>query len=156
MFATSPTANHGTSTPDVTSTKKPKVLLRAGAAAGAAAAVATTVIAVIARSFDVPVAIENKPIPVAGFAQLTLICALIGTGIAILLSRRAKRARPLFVRIAMTLTVLSVVPDLTVNTDTATRVTLIATHIVAAAIVIPALARRLANSTFESLDNDAR
>jgi Family of unknown function (DUF6069) len=156
MLTTTTTTLQSTSTSDITTTTKSKGMLRTGAAAGAVAALATTVIVVIAKSLDVPVAIENKPIPIAGFAQLTFVCALMGTGIAALLTRRSNKARPLFIRIATALTVLSVVPDLTVNTDTATRITLIATHVVAAVIVIPVLARRLANNTFGSLDSDAQ
>ena len=41
-------------------------------------------------------------------------------------------------------TALSVVPDITISFDAASKLTLILTHIVAATIVIPSLARRLA------------
>jgi hypothetical protein len=41
------------------------------------------------------------------------------------------------------LTALSVVPDLILSTDVATKATLVLTHLVAAAIVIPALSSRL-------------
>jgi Family of unknown function (DUF6069) len=94
MLTTTTTTLQRTSTSDITSTTKPKGMLRTGAAAGAVAALATTVIVVIAKSLDVPVAIENKPIPVAGFAQLTFVCALMGTGIAALLTRRSNKAAP--------------------------------------------------------------
>jgi len=41
------------------------------------------------------------------------------------------------------LTALSVVPDLTADATTATKLTLISAHLVAAAVIIPALAARL-------------
>ena len=48
-------------------------------------------------------------------------------------------------RTAITLTVLSFVPDLTFGFDAASAVTLVALHSIAAAIVVPTLARRLAS-----------
>lgn len=42
------------------------------------------------------------------------------------------------------LTALSVVPDVILSTDAASKLTLILAHLVAAAIVIPALSSRLA------------
>jgi hypothetical protein len=41
------------------------------------------------------------------------------------------------------LTVASFIPSLTADTDTATKVVLVTTHVVAAAIVIPVFARSL-------------
>ena len=124
-------------TTDETTTDRP--MWRTGAKAGVVAAVATTVVAVAAKAIDVPVTIEGEEIPVLGFAQLTLVCTAIGIGIARLCGGR----RSLFVRITLALTALSFVPDLTADASTATKVTLMLTHIVAAAIVIPALARRV-------------
>jgi Family of unknown function (DUF6069) len=140
---TGSTTTGSTATPTI---MKPQRVLRTGVVAAVTAAIATTTVAIIAKAVHVPVAIENKPIPVAGFAQLTFICALIGTAIAATLARKKDRARTLFMRTTITLTILSILPDLTVTTDTATRVTLIATHAIAASIVIPAIARRLANT----------
>ncbi len=114
-------------------------LWRTGARAGVLAAVATTAVAVAAMAAGVPVEIEGEAIPALGFAQLTLLFTAIGVGIAKLLSNR----RSLFVKVTVALTVLSLVPDLTVDATTATRATLMLTHVVAAAIVIPRLAARL-------------
>ena len=139
MLTTAPSSARNTTTRRIT---HPNVLWT-GVVAGAVAAVATTVVAAIAKGVDVPVTIEHQPIPVAGFASLTFVCALLGTGIAAVVGRRSHRARAWFIRVAVALTVLSFVPDLTADTDTATRVTLITTHIVAALVVIPALSRRL-------------
>jgi Family of unknown function (DUF6069) len=142
MLSTSPTT--ALANPTVHSLRP--TVLRTGVAAATAAAVATTLIAVIAKGVDVPLAIAGEPIPVAAFAQLTFSCALVGTGLAALIGRRSNRARTLFIRVTIALAVLSILPDLATDTDAATRLTLIITHVVAALIVIPALAHRLTNT----------
>ncbi|WFE47876.1 DUF6069 family protein [Verrucosispora sp. WMMD1129] len=86
----------------------------------------------------------QPPIPVAGFGVLTAFFSLIGVVIAALLSRLARRPRRTFVRTTVVLTVLSLVPDVVVDAGPATKALLMLTHLVAAAIVIPAVARRLA------------
>jgi hypothetical protein len=63
--------------------------------------------------------------------------------LAAVLARRARLPRGTFVRTTVVLTVLSLVPDLVVDAAPATKVLLMATHLVAAGIVVPALARRL-------------
>ena len=85
-------------------------------------------------------------IPIAGFAQLTLVFSLIGVGLAAVLARRARHPRSTFVRTAVALTVLSFVPDLTFGFDAASAATLITLHTIAAAIVVPTLAGRLART----------
>lgn len=122
-------------------------LWRAGVAAGLAAAAAATVVAAAALAAGVPVEIEGEQIPLAAFAQLTLLCVALGAGIAKALSRWAAAPRRTFTLTAVALTVLSLVPDLAVGATTATRVALVATHLVAAAVAIPGLARRLPTRT---------
>jgi hypothetical protein len=85
-------------------------------------------------------------IPIAGFAQLTLVFSLVGVGIAAVMARKARRPRATFVRTAVALTALSFVPDLTFGFDAGSAATLITLHTVAAAIVVPTLARRLARA----------
>ncbi len=82
----------------------------------------------------------------SAFAQLTLIFSLIGVGFAAVMARKARRPRTTFVRTAVALTGLSFVPDLTFGFDGASAATLIALHTVAAAIVVPTLAGRLART----------
>jgi hypothetical protein len=113
-------------------------LLRAGAFAGVVAAVSTTVLAALARAIDVPLEIEGEVIPLLGFAQLTLVGAALGVGLAALLRRR-----PPFVAVTVVATALSFVPSLALPDDTATRVVLVVAHVVAAVIIVPVLARRL-------------
>ena len=62
------------------------------------------------------------------------------------MARKARRPRGTFVRTAAALTVLSFVPDLTFGFDVASAATLITLHTVAAAIVVPTLAGRLAST----------
>src|SRR3954453_22161999 len=118
-----------------------------GVAASAVASVTTTVLAALASAAGVSFADRTgASIPIAGFAQLTLVFSLIGVGLAAGLARRARRPRSTFVRTAVALTVLSFVPDLTFGFDAASAATLIMLHTVAAAIVAPTLARRLAHA----------
>ena len=76
--------------------------------------------------------------------------SLIGVGLAAILARKARRPRSTFVRTTLVLLVLSIVPDfvaipkLSPDFATSTTWTLAALHVVAAAIVIPVLASRLA------------
>jgi hypothetical protein len=124
-----------TATPSATT--RPTVW-RTGLAAGVAAAVATTAVAVTARAIDVPLEIDGKVIPLAAFAQLTLLF----TGVGVLLARLIRR-RSAFRTTAIVLTALSLVPDLAASASTATKLTLMVTHLVTAAIVIPMLTARL-------------
>src|SRR4051812_27542163 len=120
---------------------------RHGVAAAVAASLVTTVVAAIASAAGVSFADSTgASIPIAGFAQLTLIFSLLGVGIAAVLARKARRPRVTFVRTALVLTALSFVPDLTFGFDAGSAATLIALHTVAAAIVVPVLAGRLARA----------
>ena len=118
-----------------------------GVAAAVAASVATTALAAVASAAGVSFADSTgASIPLAGFAQLTLIFSLIGVGIAAAMARKARRPRTTFVRTAVALTALSFVPDITFGFDAASAATLITLHTVAAAIVVPTLAGRLART----------
>ena len=120
-------------------------LWRTGAIAGIAASVATFATAALARSIDVSLEVAGKSIPLIGFAQLTFVLSIVGTVVAVVLSHRANRPRHTFVVTTVALTIVSFVPDLLADAQTATRFALALTHVVAAAIVIPALASRLAD-----------
>ena len=122
-------------------------LWKQGAAAAVLASVATTVLAAVASSAGVSFSDgTHAGIPLAGFAQLTLVFSLVGVGMAAVMARRARRPRATFVRTAVALTALSFVPDLTFGFDAGSAATLITLHIVAAVIVVPALAGRLART----------
>lgn len=130
------------STVDVATTSR-RPLWRVAVASGAVAAAATTLTAVVARAAGVDLAISGEEIPLAGFPQLTMVGALLGLVLAKVLASRVRRARTMFVRVTVALTALSIVPDLTIEATAASKVVLIFTHLLAAAIVVPALASRL-------------
>ncbi|MFL6171682.1 MAG: DUF6069 family protein [Marmoricola sp.] len=131
-------------TADTTTTQR-RPVWKHGVAAAAAAAVATTVLAAIAKAVGVSFADSTgASIPVAGFAELTVVFSLIGAGVAAVMARKARHPRTTFVRTAVALTVLSYVPDLISGFSVGSAATLIALHTVAAVIVVPTLARRLA------------
>jgi Family of unknown function (DUF6069) len=116
-----------------------------GLTAAVAAAVATTSLAAVASAAGVSFADgSGAGIPIAGFTTLTLVFSLVGVLLAGILARTARRPRSTFVRTALVLTALSFVPDLSYGFDASSAATLIALHSVAAAIVVPTLARRLA------------
>lgn len=140
----STTAAQVTVTP-VTATPVRRTVWKHGVAAAAAASVVTTTLAAIASAAGVSFADESgASIPILGFTQLTFVFSLIGVGLAAVLARKARRPRSTFVRTTLALTALSVVPDATFGFDVASALTLMTLHVVAAAIVIPILAGRLA------------
>lgn len=145
MTTTLSPSSSTTRTSSSTATRQP--LWRAGVTAAVAGAVATTVLALLAKGDGVSFADRTgASIPVAGFPELTLTFSLIGLGIAAVLARKARRPRSTFVCTTLALTALSFVPDLTVGFDAASAVTLVTLHTVAASIVVPTLALRLARA----------
>ncbi|MDT5043380.1 MAG: hypothetical protein QOE51_4365 [Actinoplanes sp.] len=118
-----------------------------GMAAAVVASAATTILAAVASAAGVSFADSTGAgIPLAAFAQLTLAFSLVGVGLAAIMTRKVRRPRRTFVRTAVVLTALSFIPDLTFGFDARSAATLITLHIVAAAIVVPALAGRLART----------
>lgn len=118
-------------------------LVRSGLAAVAAASAATTAVAAIGGFVGVSRAVGGESIPLLGFATLTAAFSLVGLLLAVALRRSLRRARTTFVRITVVLTALSLVPDAVADASAGTKALLMLTHLVAAALVIPALARRL-------------
>lgn len=143
-----------TPTPTATPTHSDSVttpVWRVGVLAGVAASVAVTAVAIAAKAIDIPMmaaprsADVGQDIPLYGYAMGTLMSTAIGTLLAVVLAWKAKRPVPVFVVITTVLTLISFGgPVTTGHATTATRVVLALTHVVAAAIVIPALARSLA------------
>jgi hypothetical protein len=118
-------------------------LLRNGAAATVVAAAATTAVAAAGQAVGISLDIAGAPIPASGFATLTVMFSVIGLLIALGLRRFARHPRTTWIRTTVALTVLSLVPDVLIDAATITQVLLMVTHLVAAAIVIPVVARRL-------------
>ncbi len=132
-----------TTTETTAGTTRARAIWAAGLVSGAVAAVSTTVVAAVARSADVPLAIDGEQIPLLGFAQLTMMCAVIGTVLAASFSKWARRPQHTFVVTTVALTALSLVPDVAADATTGSKLVLMLTHLVAAVIVVPALAKRL-------------
>ncbi len=109
---------------------------RSGLTTGAVAAAVTTILVVVMRAAGIPTDVEGEPIPLLGFAQMVFL----GTVIGIPMARRMRTTS--FVRATVVLTALSCVPSVALGTGVASKLALVVTHVVAAAIVIPRLARR--------------
>ena len=115
-----------------------------GVAATVAATVVVTALAAASLAAGVSFETAGSPIPLLGFAQLTAFFSLIGVAMAAVMARVARRPRRRFVATTVVLTAVSLVPDATFGFDVASAVVLMALHVVAAVIVVPVLARRLA------------
>ena len=127
---------------EATQVNRPARVWTVGLASGAVAAAATSLTAVGAATLGEEIAVGGEQIPASGFATLTMIGAVLGIAIAEL-CRRVRRPRSAFVAVTMTLTALSIIPDVIADATWTSRLLLAATHLIAAAIVVPALARRL-------------
>lgn len=107
---------------------------------------AITVAAAAASAAEVSLRLpaDGEEIPLLGFAQATVVAAAVGVVIAAVVRRRASRPASTFTAIAVELTVASLVPPVIVGADAAIAVMLIVAHVLAAAVVIPAIACQLA------------
>jgi len=127
----------------ITTAAPAKSLITGGLTAAAIASAATATIAAAGEFAGAGPVVGGAPIPAFGFAVLTAIFSVVGLVLALVLARLARRPRAAFVRTTLVLTALSLVPDVLADATAATKVLLMLTHVVAAAIVIPAIARRL-------------
>jgi peptidoglycan/LPS O-acetylase OafA/YrhL len=116
-------------------------LRRTTVVAGLVAAAVVTAIAAAAHAVGVSFEIEGEMIPLAGFAQMTFLGAVIGGVILAVQNRRSRSAHRRFLQTTAALTALSCVPSVAWPDDTATKLSLVALHVLAAAIVVPALVR---------------
>lgn len=117
-------------------------LRRTTIAAGLAGAAATTAVAAVLRATGTPLSVKGE-IPLLGFAQITFIGAVLGGMFAAVLNRRSAQPRRRFVQLAVTLTALSCILPLAMASGPVDKLALTATHLVAATIIIPVLARRV-------------
>jgi hypothetical protein len=129
-----------------TSAQRPGLLVT-GLAASLAAAASTALAAGLAMALGVDFELPDggESIPVAGFAVVTLVFSAVGLLLAAALRRWSRRPASMFVRVAVTLTVASLVPPFLQDASSATVLSLVILHVLAAAIVIPVVARRLAD-----------
>ncbi|MFE9689524.1 DUF6069 family protein [Micromonospora sp. NPDC005806] len=121
--------------------------------AGLAAAIATELYGLAARAAGVPMAAGNVgasvpgPITIGMFAMGTATAVFWGTILAVLLARYARRPARAYRWTTVALTAVSMAgPCLAGATATATKLMLALAHIIAAAIVIPVVSRRLGHA----------
>ena len=113
-------------------------LLRRGALAGAIATLGTTLVAAIASAAGVSLEVDGTAIPIAAFAWWTIVGAAVGIVLARLLRERRR-----FVVVTTVAVGLSLIPAIAAPDDTATKAVLVGCHLLAAAIIIPTVSRRL-------------
>ena len=136
MIVTSPTT--ATTTPV---SRLRGSLMVATIAVGAAAAAVTTAVAAALHAAGVSFAVDGEMIPLGGFAQMTFLGAVIGGVLLAVLNRRSAAPRRRFLQVTTALVVLSCVPSVALPPDAATKTALVALHLLAAAMIVPVLAR---------------
>ena len=106
---------------------------------------ATTLAAVLAQAVGVEFVVSHggELIPLSGIAVITGLFSVVGVVMAAALLRWSTRPAELFVRTAVTLTAISLVPPLLWGVNTATITALMGLHLVAATVMIPTLSRSL-------------
>jgi hypothetical protein len=131
-------------------TRPDRSLWSAALRAGLVAAAATELFATLARVAGVPMraggigADNAQTLPPGWVALATTFCTLVGLGLAAVLERTTSRPRRAFLITACVLTVLSFVSPIAAGETTlATKLTLGFAHVIAAAVVIPAIAKKL-------------
>jgi Family of unknown function (DUF6069) len=130
-------------------TRRLRGLAGTGFIATLAAMLATTLAAALAQAVGVDFEVPDggETIPLSGFAVVTGSFSVVGIVIAAGLLRWSARPAERFVRTAVTLTAISLVPPLLSGADTATITALVGLHLVAATVMIPTLARSLRTRT---------
>ena len=133
-----------TASPETTAGRRPSRLTGTlpctTVSAGVLAAAVTTAGAAALRAAGVPLAVHGK-IPLAGFAQLTFIAAVMGGVLLAVLNRRSSAPGRRFVQMTAGLTAISCVLPAAFADTTASKIALAGLHLVAAVSIVPVLAR---------------
>lgn len=116
-------------------------LRRTTVVAGLVAAAVTAAAAAALHAAGVSLEIDGEMIPLVGFAQMTFVGAVIGGVLLAGLNRVGSSPRRRFVQATAVLTAVSCVPSVVWPDDVATKLALVALHVLAAAVIVPALAR---------------
>jgi Family of unknown function (DUF6069) len=118
--------------------------------AGLAASVVVEMWGLAARAVGVPMRAAGTgshhatPVTVGMFAMGTMVVTFWFTFAVILMARYSKNPRRTYLRTALPLLALSLAVPLTAaDTAISTRLTLAAAHLIAGAVIIPVVARRL-------------
>lgn len=127
---------------------------RAAVLAAVAGALVTELFALIMRGVGVPMeaaspgAESAAEIPVFGFASGVLFWSVAGIVLAVVLARWAKRPARTFAVVTVVLTALSLIPPFAApHTAGSTQTVLALSHLVAAAVIIPAITIRLGHTS---------
>ena len=122
-----------------------------GLVVGLLGSAAAIVVALAAKALDVPMLVaesdtaDTMQVPASGFLIFVMASTAVGVVLAYALARWAKHPARTFVIVGVVLTALSMgLPITTHQATTGTRLVLGLTHVVAAAIIIPAIAHQLA------------
>ena len=135
-FTPAATASHATQAKRPTHAEGTRVSWMRGLATGAVAAAVVTVVAGAFQAAGHPLSLVDGALPLLSFAQMVLLSTVVG----IVIARHTSRTT--FYRVAVALTVLSCVPDVAWGDGFVSKAGLVLTHVVAAAIIVPRLARR--------------
>lgn len=137
----------------ISSVSRTRSVWRVGIVATLLGAAVTELFAVAARAIDVPMAAADpgvdhaKDIPVGGFFMAVVIWGLVGVVLAAALRRWTRNPARIFVIVTVALTALSLLgPAFAGATETSTKIVLVVAHLIAAAVIIPPIARQLETS----------
>jgi hypothetical protein len=135
----------GPATDQPNRTHRLRRLIGTGLIATLGAVAATTVAAAVLQAagvdFEIPKGGES--IPLTGFAFVTGVFSVTGVVIAAALLGWSARPAERFVWTAVSLTAISLIPPFVSAAGAATALALVGLHLVAAAVMIPTLARAL-------------
>jgi hypothetical protein len=129
------TINVSTAPTTAATTRTTRVSWRSGLVTVGVTAIAVTLLAVVLRVAGLGLEVGGEPVPALGFAQMVALGGVVG----IVLARRSSRTA--FLRATVVLTALSCVPSIALGDTLGDRLGLVLTHVVAAAIIVPRLAR---------------
>ena len=119
-------------------------LVATGLAAAIAAAALNAAVAAAARAAGVDFEVTGgEAVPVSGIAFVTAAFSVVGVVLAAALRRWSDQPVQWWWRTTIALTAASMVPPFLAAADTATALTLDLLHLVAAALVVPVVARSL-------------
>lgn len=118
-------------------------LVGAGLLAAVVTAGVTTAAAALLRLGGVDLKVDGGEVPVAGIGTVTFAAASVGVLLAVAMRRWSARPAELFVRVALALTAVSLVPPVLWGHGPSTVVALVVLHLLAAAVMVSAVARLL-------------
>ena len=137
---TAPTTAPTTGTPATTTaparSTEGRVTWRRGLGTGVVAAVVVTAVAAAFQAVGATLSLTDGALPLASFGQMVMLATVVG----VLIARHTSSTT--FYRVTVALTALSCVPDLAWGDGVMSKAGLVLTHVVAAAIIVPRLARR--------------